>query len=316
MDHDLGNHQNLLPSWNESPTMNRTYLNDPGLQPFQSTKQRGTTALWKVHLSTPQISNTGCSCCWKQWAYRGLRAPEHSRAAPPCGACQMWSGQNLQEYLPRWRPSRWQLQFAECSAKSSIHANAWTLPNPSMTSSFHTTLGTTSNKPFNAHGNISFKADNLSKNVSIALGARHRLHASPSNYGMTWAWRSRCSQCLPQTMECSVNLGDSYGKKEVLKIVECKIGPGNPLLPQRTRDAWYTLPLRAEAGTHWLCVLLQTNDHYDAARGPPYEINVFVLGSQVEFITCPPQDHGIPALPHIRSQYAHARVGVRKYIDT
>jgi hypothetical protein len=65
-----------------------------------------------------------------------------------------------------------------------------------------------------------------------------------------------------------------------------------------------------------LCVLLQTNDHYDAARGPPYEINVFVLGSQVEFITCPPQDHGIPALPHIRSQYAHARVGVRKYIDT
>ena len=47
-----------------------------------------------------------------------------------------------------------------------------------------------------------------------------------------------------------------------------KVGPGKPLLPGRTPDGWHTLPLSAEAGTHWLRTLLLLDPGFEKERWP------------------------------------------------
>ena len=45
-----------------------------------------------------------------------------------------------------------------------------------------------------------------------------------------------------------------------------EVGKGKPLLPARTQDGWHSLPLTAEAASHWLRALLQIDGDMDAAR--------------------------------------------------
>ena len=54
----------------------------------------------------------------------------------------------------------------------------------------------------------------------------------------------------------------------VMKKADIKVGPGKPLLPGRTPDGWHTLPLSAEAGTHWLRTLLLLDPGFEKERWP------------------------------------------------
>ena len=54
----------------------------------------------------------------------------------------------------------------------------------------------------------------------------------------------------------------------VMEKAGIKVGPGKPLLPGRTPDGWHTLPLAAEAGTHWLRTLLLLDPSFEKERWP------------------------------------------------
>ena len=54
----------------------------------------------------------------------------------------------------------------------------------------------------------------------------------------------------------------------VMEKAGIKVGPGKPLLPGRTPDGWHTLPLSAEAGTHWLRTLLLLDPGFEKERWP------------------------------------------------
>lgn len=53
---------------------------------------------------------------------------------------------------------------------------------------------------------------------------------------------------------------------DVIAETGVEVGNGKPLLPARTQDGWHSLPLTAEAATHWLRALLQSEGDMEQTR--------------------------------------------------
>ena len=75
----------------------------------------------------------------------------------------------------------------------------------------------------------------------------------------------------------------------VMEKAGIKAAPGKPLLPGRTPDGWHTLPLSAEAGTHWLRPLLLLDPGFEKERWPKLGTHSakstclsFISGAQVQ----------------------------------
>ena len=91
------------------------------------------------------------------------------------------------------------------------------------------------------------------------------VHRSKTSFSM-----DRKVRLLPMSASIRGFMIEPWGEAwlQVMKDTGIQIGEGKPLLPGRTQDGWHTLPLSAEAGTHWLRTLLRSGEHFDPDRIP------------------------------------------------
>ena len=114
-------------------------------------------------------------------------------------------------------------------------------------------------------------------NVSSLSLEAHEINGERFGYVEAEVTRSKTSYSLERRvrllpMSATIRgISSFFWADEWVVVMEkagIKVGPGKPRLFGRTPDGWHTLPLSAEAGTHWLRTLLLLDPSFEKERWP------------------------------------------------